>query len=79
MYLELTFIQTLKYKSNGDVANNFYSALQFLRDSFLENTIIDPSNSNNTISDSLTSAEKKAIKAAAVDSLAKKTWGEIVW
>jgi hypothetical protein len=79
VYLEFTFIQALKYKSNGDLANNFYSALQFLQDSFVENIISDPSNTNNTISDTLSSSEKKAIKTAAEESLSKRTWGEIVW
>jgi hypothetical protein len=79
VYLELTFIQALKHKSNGDVANNFYAALQFLRDTFIENAIIDPSNSNNKISETLTATEKNLIKAAATESLSKKIWGEIVW
>lgn len=78
-YVELAVIDALSGKSQFDLANNFWDVLMYIRDRFEARRIIDPANTNNIVSDDLTSREKKAITQAAETALSKKTWGEIVW
>jgi len=82
-YLELTVIESLgttllTSEPYGDLANNVWKVLQYLRDRFADRRVMDPANTNNVISDDLTSAEKGAIKAAAAKSLAATNWNQIV-
>lgn len=79
IYLELTIIEALKGKSKSDPANNFLSVLDYLRDEFVDKTIIDPANSNNIISDDLFKYEKEAIRKKARDSRAQNYWTDIIW
>jgi hypothetical protein len=79
IYLELTVLDALCNKTVNDLANNFWSILGYLNESFVDKVVIDPANSNNSISDTLTKSEKEAIQKVAKDSLTKKTWGEIIW
>ncbi|MDD3603510.1 MAG: hypothetical protein PHZ17_09400 [Sulfurovum sp.] len=78
-YLEMVVIDALKYKSTNDLANNFMAVLNFLANDFTSKTYTDPANSNNTISDDLTLAEKKKIATQANSSKNEKNWGSIVW
>ncbi|HEX8217836.1 MAG TPA: nucleotidyltransferase [Chloroflexia bacterium] len=77
-YLELTVIEALKGYRTGAVANNVMRVFDYLRDSFTNARVVDPANSNNIISDTLTATEKAAIKAAAAQARNAQTWGEIV-
>jgi hypothetical protein len=79
IYLELCALRALSGKARGDIANNVWAALQFLRDELATARIMDPANTNNIISDDLTAREKVAIAAAATRSLTKKLWSEVVW
>jgi hypothetical protein len=79
IYLELCVLRALSGKPRGDIANNVWAVLQFLRDELATARIVDPANSNNIISDDLTAHEKATIAAAATRSLAKKLWAEVVW
>ena len=79
IYLELTVIDALNYKSIGDIANNVRAVLNYLRDEFVESKVTDPSNSNNIISDSLYKYEKQAIAKKAEESLKKDSWDKIIW
>lgn len=79
MYLELITLEALYYKSKNDLANNVLEVLKYLRDNFVDKVVIDPSNTNNTISDDLYKYEKEAIAQKARDSLSKTNWSEIVW
>ena len=78
-YLELAVIDCLGGRSYSDLNGNFWEVLRFFRDDFLTKRYLDPSNTNNVISDDLTLTEKRKIQATANISRAKKTWGEIVW
>jgi hypothetical protein len=79
IYLELTVIEALKYRNVGDLANNFFAVLTYLRDQFTSKKVEDPSNSNNIISDTLYQTEKTTIATKARESVLKQTWGEIIW
>lgn len=79
IYLELTAIDALKYRRRNDLANNFLSVLQYLRDEFVDKKVVDPANSNNIISDELFKYEKEAIKKKAAESLSQKYWDDIIW
>lgn len=78
IYLELTVLNALYYKKKYQPAANFVTVLEYLRDSFVETKVIDPSNSNNVISDDLYKYEKQAVAKAAKEHLGKN-WQEIIW
>jgi hypothetical protein len=78
IYLELIVLESLEYKQIGDLSNNFWTVLTYLRDEFVDKRIIDPSNTNNIISDVLYKYEKEAIAAKAKESISKQYWSEIV-
>lgn len=79
IYVELTVLEALKGKAYGDVTNNFWKVLEYLRDNFSNKTVIDPANTNNRVSDMLTVSEKKLIASKASISLNQSTWGQIIW
>jgi hypothetical protein len=79
IYLELTVIEALKNKNKNNPSNNYWDVLQYLRDNFVERTVIDPANTNNIISDDLYKYEKEEIKKMAIESLSKKYWADIIW
>lgn len=76
-YLELSVMRALAY-SGASLSDNVMKVFHYLRDSFIDARIIDPSNTNNVISDDLTTAEKANVKAAAVRALAATHWTQIV-
>lgn len=79
IYLELTVLEALYNKNKNQPARNFFTLLHYLNESFVDKTIIDPSNSNNIISDDLYKYEKVAIAKKAKESLNAKIWEEIIW
>lgn len=78
-YLELTVLDALYGKNRGQPAANVWTVLQYLRDTFSEARVIDPSNSNNIISDDLSREGKLAVSNAARNSLMKPNWNQIIW
>lgn len=79
IYLELTVLEALKGRNKSDPANNFLAVLEFLRDQFVEKTIVDPANTNNIISDDLYKYEKEAIRKKAQESRNQRYWKYIIW
>jgi hypothetical protein len=78
-YLELFVIDALKYKRSNQLATNVLDSLNAIAN-FLNGTrIVDPANTNNIISDDLTSPEKFKISAQAKVSASKPNWGQIIW
>jgi hypothetical protein len=53
--------------------------LRFLSNEFPNKRYLDPSNTNNVISDDLSAIDKLKIQTMAQIYRYKKTWGEIVW
>lgn len=78
-YLELTVLDALYNKKKNQPATNVLTVLEYLRDFFPKAQVADPANSNNIISDDLTSTEKSAIASAAKKSFAQANWGSIIW
>lgn len=76
-YLELTVIAALQ-GATGSIDTLVWTALQYLRDSFVNARVVDPANTNNVISDDLTAAEKAAVSAAAARTLQARTWEQVV-
>lgn len=76
-YLELSVIRALA-GAQGTVSQNVWTVFQYLRDTFPNARIVDPANTNNTISDDLTIADRAKIKAAAEKALAATDWNQIV-
>jgi hypothetical protein len=80
-YLEMTVLAALEGKYAvpfSTLADNVWTVLVYLRDTFPNARVADPANTNNVISDDLTVAEKLTIKAAAERALSAKNWNEIV-
>ncbi|SEE46312.1 hypothetical protein SAMN05444161_5843 [Rhizobiales bacterium GAS191] len=86
LYLELTVIAALKnIQSNAaavllgsSISGNVWKVFGYLASSFETTRVVDPSNTNNILSDDITAKDRTAIKSAATLALAKRTWGEIV-
>ncbi|MFL0267909.1 nucleotidyltransferase domain-containing protein [Candidatus Clostridium radicumherbarum] len=79
IYLELTVLEALYYKNKNQLGFNFLTILEYLQNEFVEKRIVDPSNTNNVISDDLYKYEKQAIAAKAMESRSAKAWEEIIW
>lgn len=78
-YLELTVIDALYQRPTSTLANNVLEALRYIGNSLPTARVIDPANSNNIISDDLTSSEKQTIASQARISVQKTSWGRIIW
>ena len=78
-HLELATIDALANARHGNLAENVYTALQFIRSNIVRSRYVDPANTNNVVSDDCTLAEKTAIAAQAALSCRQQNWGGIVW
>jgi hypothetical protein len=79
LYLELFTIQSLSGHSRGTVAANVLHALRAIGASLASTRIIDPSNTNNVLSDELTNQEKVRIAGLADQSARQQNWEGIIW
>lgn len=70
-YLELTVIEALKGSSllSPNLSENFIKVMNYLSSEFENKTLIDPSNSENEVSEELTKEEKILIKDMAISTL----------
>jgi hypothetical protein len=80
IYLELIILEALYNKNKGQLAINTITILEYLRDKFVEKPIVDPSNTNNRLSDYLlTKSQKEIIAKKAGDSLRCEFWEQVIW
>jgi len=79
LYLELFTIQALSGRSYSSPADNVLHALRAIGTSLSITRIADPSNSNNILSEDLTSQEKNRIASLAQQSSQEQSWGKIIW
>lgn len=79
LYLELLVIKALRNTDSSDLVQNFITILEFLRDRIVNESLIDPANSDSRISDQLTPLEKEYIRERAKASLEAKSIEELVW
>lgn len=79
LYLELFTIRALSGRSQSTLAENVLHALRTIGTSLTSTRIEDPANTNNTLSDDLTQAEKQQIATLAAQSAREQSWGRIIW
>jgi hypothetical protein len=53
------------------------AALKHIRDRIDTAKLLDPANTNNDLSDTMTGQEKATTKAAAAAAIAARTWNEV--
>lgn len=78
IYIEILSTEVFK-SQRSDLESNTLKLLEVLRDTIQNRRIIDPANSNNIISDTLTDTEKQAIAEAAKNSSNQNNWKSIIW
>ena len=79
VYLELSVINAIGPFPSKSISSNLIKVFHYLRDNFVNAKIIDPANSNNTISDDLYMTEKNLIRNKAIASLGMKTWQSVIY
>jgi nucleotidyltransferase-like protein len=77
-YLELSVINALSSGQVGTLGSQVWTVFEYLRDWFGTARVVDPANTNNVVSDDLTSTERAKVVAAAARTLAARDWNEIV-
>lgn len=60
-----------------DLGGQVQSALVYIRDNICTRNVVDPANSNNSLSDDLTSANKEVIRAAADAAAQATSWNTV--
>jgi hypothetical protein len=68
----------LPRQNSESLSGNVWRVFQYLRDRFATARVVDPANTNNSVSDDLTMAQKNRVKALAERALGAKNWSEIV-
>ncbi len=79
LYLELFTIQSLSGRPQSTLAENVFHALRTIGTSLASTRIVDPSNTNNVLSDELTKHEKERIAGLAAQSAQEQYWERIIW
>lgn len=79
IYLELAVLDALYNRQRNQLENNVQHVLEYLSKDFIDTRIVDPSNSNNIISDDLYKYEKQAIANKAREGYDSTTWANVVW
>lgn len=77
-YLELIVLDALA-GCGSSLANNVQRTLAYIADNLTTKRVEDPANTNNTISDDLTLAEKRVVAAQARLSYLENSWGNTLW
>ncbi|MBB5378582.1 hypothetical protein HNQ07_004089 [Deinococcus metalli] len=78
-FLELFALEALSGRSYNNLADNFWYLLGEIEARITSTVIIDPANSNNRISDSMTPAEKVRVRDQARASRGLQSWNQVVW
>lgn len=78
LYLELFVIKALSGRSKAALAANVLHALRAIGDSLSSTRIIDPSNTNNVLSDLLSKSERETVARAAARAAAEPYWEQII-
>lgn len=77
-YLELVTIEACRGRKTGALADNVWATLEYVKSNITTAIFIDPSNTNNRISDDLTATEKQALATAAGIARQAKHWSQVV-
>lgn len=76
-YVELSVIRALQSEFLVPLSHRVVKCLEYFRDNLPTAQIIDPANTNNSISDEMTVTEKLTISRAAATAL-QGSWGDFV-
>jgi hypothetical protein len=76
-YLELTVLAALSGACGG-LAENVWKAFEYLQDNFGTARVVDPTNTNNIVSDDLSATERARIVSAARLARQATDWNQIV-
>lgn len=76
--LEMSVIRALAGYRFNNLAYNFVTVLEYIRDELPRARIIDPSNSNNNVTDDMSQQEKQILSRTAATSLARD-WPQVIW
>jgi predicted nucleotidyltransferase len=80
IYLELTVIDALSgHVLLSSPGNNLWEVFDYLQNNLINARVVDPSNSNNVISDDLTLAGKQVVARLARAARTQSAWENIIW
>jgi len=75
--LELITIDGCSGLPVDNLEKQMLAAFRYMADNILTTRLVDPANTNNVISDEITSAEKLAIQSAAKAAIAAQYWSQV--
>lgn len=78
-YLELVVLDALAGRSTNAPAANFLACIRYIGGNLRTARIVDPSNSNNIVSDDLSLPQKARVATQAFQSAQQVSWGSIIW
>lgn len=76
--LELAVLRALEGLPRDQLSRNMVHMLEYLAGPFTDARLTDPANSNNIVSDDLSSGEKRATAQAAEHSLGRSSWFQVL-
>jgi predicted nucleotidyltransferase len=79
IYIELMVIDALNGCAINNFEPNFQKVLEHIANNLETRRIVDPANTANVISDSLTQQEKKIIALKAKEGYDSKSWSGVIW
>ena len=77
--LETLAINALGSRSTKTTAENVLYMLRYLKENILNVKVLDPANTNNVLSNDISTYEKQLISRQAEKSLAELYWERIIW
>ena len=77
--IELAVARSLAGRERQALEDKVWEVLRFFQDEFRTANLIDPANSNNVVSDDVSTGVKQSVASAAATSRSKRSWQEIVW
>lgn len=75
--LEMMTINGCKGVSTTSLSDQVMAAMKYIRDNIVGYSILDPANSNNSLSDDLSTATRQQIKEAAAAAVNAQYWSNI--
>lgn len=77
--LETITIEALSGHSTTATADNILYMLRYIKENIRSLRVIDPANTNNIISNDLSTNEKQVLALQAEESLSEQYWRQIIW
>lgn len=77
--LDILALRALTASRNESLGNRLDDVLHYIRNTMLQIKLVDPANSNNVVSDSLSNEQRQSIRAEAERACRADSWDEVVW